>query len=174
VALLPHLAQIEAWQILHLTGAADFESVRTAYGNGMAAGKVVAYTDDMADALAAADLVISRSGASTLAELTAVGRASVLMPYPHHRDQHQLANARCLARSGAARIVADSVDTGQNASSLRAALDELLRDDGARERMAAAARRIGQGNAASRISAIIFARFLTPLARTIETVEPSL
>jgi len=96
--------------------------------------------------------VISRAGASTLAEVTAVGKASILMPYPYHRDQHQLANANCLAHASATRIVRDAIDSAINGPSLRSALEELMTGDEAREAMAAAARRIGHPDAASDVA----------------------
>ncbi len=61
-----------------------------------------------------------------MAEITAMGRASVLLPYPYHRDQHQLANARCLVRASAARIVHDRIDPGINGPALGQALEQLL------------------------------------------------
>lgn len=143
---------VEGWQLLHLTGAGDFETVRRAYAERSIAPFVLEYTDYMADALAAADLVIARAGASTLAELTAVGVASVLMPYPHHRDNHQTANARCLVRAGAARLVADEIDAELNARKLWEAVEPLLRDDATRQSMAWAAQSMGRGNAASSVA----------------------
>jgi UDP-N-acetylglucosamine--N-acetylmuramyl-(pentapeptide) pyrophosphoryl-undecaprenol N-acetylglucosamine transferase len=106
----------------------------------------------MPEALAASDLVLGRAGASTLAEITAVGRASVLMPYPFHKDRHQLLNARCLARVSAARILQDRIDPALNAAGLREVLEHLMTDDALRESMAASARRIGRGNAATRVA----------------------
>lgn len=140
------------WQVLHITGEPDHDSVRAAYAEGSIDAIVMSFTEHMADALAACDLVVARSGASTLAEITAVGRASVLMPYPFHRDRHQLANARCLVRASAARIVHDRVDVERNAPALRAVLDSLMDDDPARTAMAGAARRLGNGQAAAEIA----------------------
>jgi UDP-N-acetylglucosamine--N-acetylmuramyl-(pentapeptide) pyrophosphoryl-undecaprenol N-acetylglucosamine transferase len=114
--------------------------------------RVVPYTEHMADALAAADLVIARAGASTLAELTALGRASILMPYPFGRDQHQLVNARVLVRAGAARLVRDRIHTAANVAALRTVLLPLLNDRFALERMSAAARRSGTADAARDIA----------------------
>lgn len=173
-ALLPSVSRIEGWQILHLTGEGDYQAACRAYEACGASGKVLAYTDAMAEALDVADLVVSRAGASTLAEITAVGRASVLVPYPFHKDQHQLANARCLARNGAARIVIDRVSVGENAPALGAALGELMRDAAAREAMAAAALRMGQGHAAARIADIILTRFINQPAALVESVKASL
>ena len=74
------------------------------------------------------------------------------MPYPYHGDQHQLANAKCLARALAARIVRDAIDPAINGPALRRVLGELLTDDAARDAMSAAARRIGRGNSAADIA----------------------
>lgn len=154
-ALLANLELFEArgdWQILHLTGRRDYEQVRQAYqGRGVPA-RVLAFTEDMPAALGAADLVLSRAGASSLAEITAVGRASILMPYPFHRDQHQYANAHCLTRQGAALIVPDAVDVARNGPALREALERLLVSDEERGALAQAAAEMGRPDAADRIA----------------------
>lgn len=145
----------DGWQLLHLTGQADFEMVQTAYqSKGLKHTQVVAYTEDMADAMAAADLIVSRAGGSTLAEIMTIGRPSILMPYPFHRDQHQVANARCLVDSGAADLVLDRIDTAENATALRAALREAMFDDERRLRMTTRAQRMGAArrDAATRIA----------------------
>jgi UDP-N-acetylglucosamine--N-acetylmuramyl-(pentapeptide) pyrophosphoryl-undecaprenol N-acetylglucosamine transferase len=164
VALLAFLVTQSNWQILHLSGAKDFTALTRAYAAHGVAGKVVSYTEHMADALAAADLVISRAGASTLAELTAVGRAAILMPYPFHRDQHQLANAQCLERVGAARIVRDANNPAANARELQPVLAELMSDDGRRAAMSGAARRLGRLDAAE-----VIAEHLLQLAGCVAT-----
>ncbi|HNQ22101.1 MAG TPA: UDP-N-acetylglucosamine--N-acetylmuramyl-(pentapeptide) pyrophosphoryl-undecaprenol N-acetylglucosamine transferase [Phycisphaerae bacterium] len=152
VANLDRLEQHGGWQVLHLTGKLDYERVAAAYQGRRLPARVLSYTEAMPAALAAADLVLSRAGASTLAEITAVGRASVLMPYPFHRDMHQLANARCLERRGAARIVADTTHVEQNGPALGAVLDELMTDDQMLETLTGAARRMGCADAAGRIA----------------------
>jgi UDP-N-acetylglucosamine--N-acetylmuramyl-(pentapeptide) pyrophosphoryl-undecaprenol N-acetylglucosamine transferase len=70
--------------------------------------RVVPFLDDMADAYAAADLVLSRAGATTIAELTVLGLPSILVPYPHATAQHQHGNALALAQAGAAVVVEDA------------------------------------------------------------------
>lgn len=135
------------WQLLHLSGPADEASTRSAYQAAGAAGLVLAFTHDMPLALAAADVVVSRAGASTLAELCAVGRAAVLLPYPYHRDRHQHANAQVLVEAGAALMLEDRIDPRRNAPALRAAL-ELLAEPAARQHMAAAARTLARPRAA--------------------------
>ncbi len=136
------------WQILHLTGETDYEEVRSAYADRRVCATVLPYTHDMAEALAVADLVVARAGASFLAELTVVGRASILLPYPFHRDQHQRANAHCLSRHGAAVIVEDRREVRLTAPILRSALSNLMGDDHGRESMAASAASFGRRDAA--------------------------
>lgn len=146
------IGAVPGWQVFHLTGDADFDLVRAGYEGSTFPVKVLAYTEHMADAIAASDLVVSRAGASTLAEITAVGRASILMPYPYHRDQHQMSNARCLVRQSAARLVRDQIEPEPNAAALAEALGALMSDDNLRESMASSSRRIGRGSAAHAIA----------------------
>ncbi|MFQ5591025.1 MAG: glycosyltransferase [Phycisphaerae bacterium] len=157
VATLGHLESRLDWQVLHLTGEADFETVASASRQMALPYRVERFTEHMADALGAADLVVSRAGASTLAEITAVGRASILMPYPHDRGRHQLANARCLERQGACLIVHDAIDAAINAPLLRHALELLMTRDDRRLAMAAAARNLGRARAAEDIAENILA-----------------
>lgn len=173
ITILPFLLSMDDWQILHLTGEADYESVCGAYENSSVRSSVVAYTDYMADALAASDLVIARAGASFLAELMAVGKASILIPYPYHKDQHQLANAKCLANVTAAKIVHDSLDPTINGTSLQRELELLMRNDTLRDSMAEAAKNLGFTNAADKIAQIILQTTqLQPLNRGCEMMEP--
>ena len=153
VAILDDLAAVGAWQVLHITGSADLDGVRRAYAARNVPGTVLAFTEHMPDALAAADLVLSRAGASSLAEITAVGRPAILMPYPHHRDRHQDANAAVLVGRGAAIIVTDTRNCQETAASLRRELLHLLRDRPALTRMAEAARSLGRPDAAGAIAA---------------------
>lgn len=143
-ALLTRLQRFTDWQVLHLTGEADFKRVRDAYATSSVLSAVLAYTHDMADALRLADLVVARAGASTLAEVTVAGKASILMPYPYHRDLHQLANARVLSDGGAAVVVRDQIEPSLNAGPLGTALESLMGYDELRQRMGEAARRIAR------------------------------
>ena len=154
------LTEREDWQVLHLSGERQWSEVSEAYAAGVgrdhrARFVVLPFTHDMPAVMRMCDLVISRSGASTLAELTACGKPSILMPYPYHRDMHQLANARCLSEApagAAARIVIDRADDQENAEALRSALAELIDDTAGRKRMADAARATGKRDAARRIA----------------------
>jgi UDP-N-acetylglucosamine--N-acetylmuramyl-(pentapeptide) pyrophosphoryl-undecaprenol N-acetylglucosamine transferase len=108
----------------------------------------------MLPALVAADLVVGRAGASTLAEITALGVPSVIVPYPHAAG-HQEANARVLADAGAARLVPDEAF---DADALVGAADLLAPDaDDSRAAMAAAARSLGRPGAADAVAALVMA-----------------
>ena len=95
------------WQVLHLTGEREYERVRARLPGGDG-GAIRPYLDDPADAFAAADLVLARAGASTLAELIALRLPSILVPYPHAAEDHQSANARALEAAGAAVAIPDA------------------------------------------------------------------
>jgi len=140
---------------LHLSGEADLDRVRAAYNGYSIPAQVLPFTHEMPLALAAADLVVSRAGASTLAELAVVGCPSVLMPYPFHKDMHQLDNARCLETVGASRVVVDRVDKSRNALQLRKTLEPLLASEALRSSMAQAARCAGRPNAAQDVADVV-------------------
>lgn len=141
------------WRVVHLTGEPDYDNCREFYARRSVDAHVVAYTEQMALHMASADLVISRAGASTLAEITAMGLPSVLLPYPYDRRQHQSANARVLVEAGAAVLVDDAADPETNAARLRPVLDDLLADDERRAALSAASARIGRTDAAERMAA---------------------
>lgn len=94
-------------QFLVQTGKVDYEEVSQAAQSLRVVCRVYPYIDDIGPAYAAADLVVSRAGAGTLAELTACGLPSIVIPYPHAAGGHQEANARLLQRSGAAIVILD-------------------------------------------------------------------
>ena len=96
---------------------------------------VLDYCDDMGDLLSAADLVIGRSGAVSVAEYAASACPSICMPYPHHKDLHQYLNAGRLVDAGAAIIVDDVPDEKDRAEWLWEELEPLLKDDAKREKM---------------------------------------
>jgi UDP-N-acetylglucosamine--N-acetylmuramyl-(pentapeptide) pyrophosphoryl-undecaprenol N-acetylglucosamine transferase len=146
---------LRGWQILHLAGREHAEPVRTAYRDLPVPSRVIDFTPDMADVWAVADLAISRSGASSCAELTACGVPSVLMPYPFHKDKHQRLNAKVLADGGAAVIVDDEKDRKVNAEKLRPTVELLLCDGDRRRSMAAAARQMGKPDAAANVAQVL-------------------
>lgn len=100
----------DGWQLLHVSGARDYGYMQ-AEERTLAAGnqvRLVPYLDDPADAYAAADVVIARAGASTLAELAVTGTPAILVPYPHAAEHHQAHNAELFAAAGAAVVVPDA------------------------------------------------------------------
>ncbi len=102
------LPQAKDLIFVHQTGVKDLEMVKAAYEKCRAKGEVTAFISDMSAAMARADLVVSRAGAATLAELAAAGKASLLVPFPFASDDHQLHNALSREAAGAARVLRDS------------------------------------------------------------------
>jgi UDP-N-acetylglucosamine--N-acetylmuramyl-(pentapeptide) pyrophosphoryl-undecaprenol N-acetylglucosamine transferase len=119
-------------QFMHLTGARDLEKVRAGYQAQHVPALVHDFFDDMGTALAAADVAVSRAGASSLAELAARRLPAVLIPYPTAADNHQHFNALAFAQSGAARILQQATATPD---SLAKEILELLRDAAKRSDM---------------------------------------
>ena len=148
----------ERLQILHAAGRRDFESSAAAWDAARARDgavplvRCVDFVERMDLAYAAADVVLCRSGASTLAELTVVGLPSVLVPYPHATADHQTANARGLAEAGGCIVVADE---GLSPQRLVAAVEPLLLSGDRREDMAKAARTFGRPDAAARVADLV-------------------
>jgi len=109
--------------VTHQSGAQHLESLTQAYAAAGIQARTHAFIDNMAGAYAGADLVIGRSGATTIAEVAAAGVASVLVPYPHAVDDHQTSNARFLADAGAAVLVSQSELNAERLAELIAGLD---------------------------------------------------
>jgi len=143
-------------QVLHLTGPDHLAEARRMQVPWCIHYRPVGFLEEMEDAYAVADLVLARAGGSTLAELTALGLPSVLVPYPYATDGHQAANAALLERAGAAVTVQQE---GLSAEDLARVLWELLNDGERLRRMAAAARAMGRADAAT-----AFARQLAAMA----------
>lgn len=101
------LADGDPVAVLHVSGPGRAGEARDAYASVGISAEVVEYLDDIAGALAAADLVVARAGAGTIAELIAAARPAVLVPYPHAADNHQEANARLFARLGGGLVVGE-------------------------------------------------------------------
>jgi UDP-N-acetylglucosamine--N-acetylmuramyl-(pentapeptide) pyrophosphoryl-undecaprenol N-acetylglucosamine transferase len=147
----------DTWQVVHLTGTINYEKVRQMYTEAAIGHKVLDYYDEMADLLSAADLLIGRSGAVSVAEYAAAGVASICMPYPHHRDRHQYLNAEKLVEAGAAVVVDDLPDEKERSEWLWEELKPLMRDEKRRLEMKEGSRRIAARNAAERIAEVLLA-----------------
>ncbi|MBL7152821.1 MAG: UDP-N-acetylglucosamine--N-acetylmuramyl-(pentapeptide) pyrophosphoryl-undecaprenol N-acetylglucosamine transferase [Phycisphaerae bacterium] len=140
------------WQIVHLAGGRDFERIESRCEGAKIVHKVVAYYDDMPGLLAAAHLVIGRSGAVSVAEYAAAGLPSICMPYPYHKDRHQYLNAGKLVEAGAGVIVEDLPDAKERAEGLWEELRELMRNGSKRAEMAGNCAEMAGVDAASRIA----------------------
>jgi UDP-N-acetylglucosamine--N-acetylmuramyl-(pentapeptide) pyrophosphoryl-undecaprenol N-acetylglucosamine transferase len=149
-------------QFLHLTGEADFKEVQAGYRERGWTAEVAAFTKEMPEWMGRAHLLVSRAGASTLAELAAVGRAAILIPYPFAANNHQEFNARFLAEAGAGEIILNKDFTG---ALLAGRIRELMSQPRKREAMEAAARRLAKPDAAKEIVAECL-RLIKPLAKT--------
>jgi len=132
-------------RLVHQTGERDVEMVRGGYAAAGVKAKVEPFIYDMGTQLAEADLVICRAGATTLAELTAAGKPSVLIPLPTATDDHQRKNAEALAEVGAAEVLLQKDATG---AVLAQTVASLIRDEPRRARMSAAARSLARPDAA--------------------------
>ena len=110
--------------------------------------EVVPFITDMAAAYRRADLLICRAGATTIAEITAGGKASVLIPYPYAVNDHQSKNAEVLSRAGAAEVIAERELSGARLASL---IDRMQGNPDALRKMAEAASRLGNPEAAKTI-----------------------
>jgi len=157
VAMLQDRGVPEGWQVLHLTGQADYDAVSAAYAGANLPVTVRAYADRMGLAYAASDLAVARAGASTVAELLAVGLPAVFMPYPFHRDQHQMQQARAVERQGAAAVVEDVPDDAGTWRRLAQTVGSLMGDAGRLAAMREGCRRMGRRNAAEAVAREILA-----------------
>lgn len=152
-SVLPCLAEfVEDWQIVHLAGKANYEKVRAECGDAKIAYKLLDYYDDMPNLLAAADLVIGRAGAVSVAEYAAAGVPAICLPYPYHADKHQYLNAEKLVEAGGAVVVNDLPDTERTAKELAKVLLNIMKDDEKRGEMAHTAATLANLNAAEEIA----------------------
>jgi UDP-N-acetylglucosamine--N-acetylmuramyl-(pentapeptide) pyrophosphoryl-undecaprenol N-acetylglucosamine transferase len=147
--------------LIHQTGEADAAWVRQAYDRRGVGGRVESFIHAMGDVYAQADLVISRAGATTVAELTACGKPALFIPLPSAAHRHQHYNAELLEREGAAIVCEQEVVTGRSLARL---LGELLADDARLKAMAAASRRLGRPEAARTVVEACEALLATGLA----------
>ena len=152
VEALPALPPAARLRIVHQTGEPMRAEVAAAYAAAGREAEVLAFLDDMETRFAQADLVLSRSGATTCAELTAAGKASVLVPFAAAADDHQRTNARAMEAAGAARMVEEKDLTGR---SLADAVMGVLGEPGRLQSMEAAARRLGRPDAAARVADLV-------------------
>jgi UDP-N-acetylglucosamine--N-acetylmuramyl-(pentapeptide) pyrophosphoryl-undecaprenol N-acetylglucosamine transferase len=149
VAAAPELARrFPGLALVHQTGERDRDAVREGYGHAGVPARAESFLDPVAGEMTAADLVICRAGATTLAELAASGRPAVLVPFPAATDDHQRKNARVLVEAGAAVMLEERELSG---ASLADAAARLLGDRAALAAMGRAMRGFARPEAAARI-----------------------
>jgi UDP-N-acetylglucosamine--N-acetylmuramyl-(pentapeptide) pyrophosphoryl-undecaprenol N-acetylglucosamine transferase len=134
--------------LVHQTGQADLAAMQQKYA-GLKQVRVLPFIEDMAAAYRGAELVVCRAGASTLAELTALGVPSLLIPFPHAADDHQTMNAREVEAAGGAHVLVQKDTTPRI---LADAIVDLLAHPAARAKMAAASRALGRPDAHAQIA----------------------
>lgn len=133
--------------VTHQSGARHLEALRANYAAAGVDATAVAFIEDMAQAYAAADLVVCRAGATTVAELAAAGVAAILVPYPFAVDDHQTANARYLAEAGAGLVVPQRDLTPQRLAEMLRGLDRARLAE-----MAGRARALGRPDATAAVA----------------------
>jgi UDP-N-acetylglucosamine--N-acetylmuramyl-(pentapeptide) pyrophosphoryl-undecaprenol N-acetylglucosamine transferase len=148
IAAAPRLAASRL-VLTHQTGERDLARVREGYAAAGVTATVEPFFHDMNARMRAADVLVARAGASTLAELTVLGRASVLVPLPTAADDHQRKNARVLAAAGAADVIEERDLSG---AALAGVLTALASDPARRRTMADRARSLGRPDAAARVA----------------------
>lgn len=146
---LPHLADMrERLRIIHQTGKDDLEMVRKGYGDRSMGAEVLPFITDMASAYGKADLLVCRAGATSIAEITASGKAAIFIPFPHAVNDHQTKNAELLVNRGAAEMIPERDLSGE---SLSGVIRRLAGNPAAVEDMGRKAGELGSARAAADI-----------------------
>jgi len=138
--------------IIHQTGQRDYDQVLAAYQQSGISGEVHKFIDDMPGTFGRADLLVCRSGASTVGEITAAGKPAIFVPFPAAADDHQNVNARALERVGAAVVVEES---NLGAAYLVDTIAALIGDSGRLQSMSAAAKSLAHPKAVEEIAEMV-------------------
>jgi UDP-N-acetylglucosamine--N-acetylmuramyl-(pentapeptide) pyrophosphoryl-undecaprenol N-acetylglucosamine transferase len=160
-AMLPEALR-RRLRLMQQARAENIEAVRRAHAASGVAAELATFFDDVPARLARAHLVISRSGASTMAELAMIGRPAILVPYLHAADDHQTANARALEAAGGAWVMSQAVFT---AAALAERLGTLMTAPETLARAAAAAHGMGRPDAARALADLVLAAMSGPRER---------
>lgn len=150
---------VELWsekrdrQVLHVSGPAHAHTLQSSTrDHGRLLYRGLAYVERMPEAYAVADIAVCRGGATTVAELGAVGLPAVIVPYPYHRDRQQERHGRELERAGAALVIRDEDATAERVAG---AIDPLFEDESRLDAMKRAARAFGRPDAAQRLAQVV-------------------
>jgi len=147
----------DSLQIIHATGKINYEQVEKAVEKLKTPGdklnyRAYPYLDNMGEAYAAADLLVCRSGATTVAEITSIGLPAILVPYPYATDNHQEKNGRHLEKTGAAKVI---LDKNLDGKLLYETVEPLILDEKELAKMAAASKTFGRPDAASALAELV-------------------
>jgi UDP-N-acetylglucosamine--N-acetylmuramyl-(pentapeptide) pyrophosphoryl-undecaprenol N-acetylglucosamine transferase len=145
-------AKIPGIHVIHQTGQRDYDHVLAAYRQSGISGEVHRFIEDMPGTFARADLLVCRSGASTVAEIAAAGKPAIFVPFPAAADDHQNVNARALERAGAAVVVEES---NLGAAYLVETIVALIGDSSRLQGMSAAARTLAHPKAVEEIAEMV-------------------
>lgn len=145
-------AKIPGIHIVHQTGQRDYDRVLAAYSESGVSGEVYRFIDDMPGTFGRVDLLVCRSGASTVGEITAAGKPAIFVPFPAAADDHQNVNARALERVGAAVVVEES---NLGAAYLVDTIAALIGDSGRLRSMSVAARSLAHPKAVEEIAEMV-------------------
>jgi len=143
------------WHIVHQTGEGQLQETETRYQRSGVEALAVTYIDEIASVLFESDLVVCRSGGTTLAELALAGAPAVLVPYPDAADDHQIANAKVFTAAGACRLIDETSQTGALDKALARELSPLLVEESQRLKMRHNLRGLARPEAAAEIAASI-------------------
>jgi UDP-N-acetylglucosamine--N-acetylmuramyl-(pentapeptide) pyrophosphoryl-undecaprenol N-acetylglucosamine transferase len=146
------LRQVPDLQVIHQTGERDYNDVRAEYERAGITAEVSAFIDDMPRAFAQADLLVCRSGASTVAEAAAAGKPAIYIPLPTAADDHQRRNAEAIVEGGAAVLIAQSELTPEK---LAKTVAEMMVNRAKLEQMSARAKRLSHSDAAGRVARMV-------------------
>ena len=148
IEALDHLEDLTHLHFIHQTGQADEQSVREAFQRHKIGGTVQTFFDDMAEQYGRADLIVCRAGATTVAEVTALGKTAIFIPFPYAADNHQVLNAGSLVDEGAAEIL---IEKDLNGRILSEKIRYYADHPAELEMMASKAKELGKPNAAGHI-----------------------
>ena len=152
ISALPALRKtVPDLHIIHQTGERDYNDARAAYEQAGINADVSAFITDMPAVFARADLLVCRSGASTVGEVTAAGRPAIFIPFPRAADDHQKVNAQALVNAGAAVLLEESSLTGVG---LAERIGSLFEDRSKLEKMGQAAKKLSHPNATQDVAKV--------------------
>ena len=143
------------WHIVHQTGEGQLQETESRYHRHGVQALAVTYLDEIASVLFASDLVVCRSGGTTLAELALAGVPALLVPFPDATDDHQLANAKVFTAAGASRLIDESSQTGALDKALARGLAPLLVEETQRREMSQRMHDLARPDAAAEIAKAI-------------------